>query len=56
MTFLGLLFMSACAESMIANVLVGNAFATFSVAAAIRNPLATMRSYFWRASDVRFGT
>ena len=41
---------------MIANFTFGKLLATFSVASAIRKPFATIRSYFWRASDERFGT
>ena len=41
---------------MIAKFVSGKVFATFSVASAIRKPTAITRSYFWRASVVRFGT
>ena len=41
---------------MIAKFVFGNAFATLAVASPIRKPTAITRSYFWRASDERFGT
>ena len=41
---------------MIAKLVSGNAFATFSVASPIRKPTAMTRSNCWRASVVRFGT
>ncbi len=41
---------------MIAKLVSGNAFATFSTASPIRKPTPITRSYCWRASVVRFGT
>ncbi len=55
-TFFGLDFIAVCEKSMMPKFVVGKELATFSVAAPIRKPLATIRSYFWRASDERFGT
>jgi hypothetical protein len=49
-------FINCCEESMIAKFVCGNAVATFCVASPMRKPTAITRSYFWRASDVRFGT
>jgi hypothetical protein len=56
LTFFGLLFIAACEESMIANFVSGTALATFSVAPPSGSRRRSTRSYFWRASDVRFGT
>ena len=43
-------------KSTIAKFVCGNDLATLAVASPIRKPTATTRSYFWRASDDRFGT